>query len=83
MQQKQHVIGGLSPVLAGAWFLAFANDPQLGAVATPHGPVTYVQAIVVSVQTVEAMKQDEEQGRGDAELERLRQRNPLLVSARP
>jgi hypothetical protein len=63
-------------------FLVFANDPELGSVATTRGDITYLQAMAVGAETVEAIKRDEQEGRGDAELDRLMRSNPLLVTSR-
>ncbi|MEO7733407.1 MAG: suppressor of fused domain protein [Kofleriaceae bacterium] len=80
------------PFLAGEWwqgppnaspeFLVFSDDPELGHVSTAVGRVAYIQATVAVAETIEAMKRDELAARGDAELDRLRKTNPLLVSAR-
>jgi hypothetical protein len=63
-------------------FLIFADDPDLGTVTTPRGPVAYIQAMAVRAETIEAFKRDEQEQRGNVALDSLRQTNPRLVTAR-
>lgn len=60
--------------------LAFARDPELGTVTKAGGELTFLQAVGVTVETVESMKADEREKRGDATLDRLRRDSPLLVT---
>lgn len=60
--------------------LAFARDPELGAVSVRGREITFLQAVGVTAETVEGMKADERAGRGDATLEALQGRDPLLVT---
>lgn len=60
--------------------LAFARDPELGVVDVDGRPRLFLQAVLVGPETIDAMKQDERLGRGDATIDALRAADPLLVS---
>ena len=85
------------PLAAGHWWegapgvlaphtelrhLAFARDPELGAIATPKGELVFLQAVGISAELVESMKADEREKRGDATLATLAKERPLLVTDR-
>ena len=56
--------------------LAFTEDPRLGRIETPNGPVTFVQVVGVT----EAERARMAESGNDAVLDGLRQGNPLLVT---
>lgn len=59
----------------GLTCLAFAVDPALGRIETPHGEVTFVQAVGITAAERLTMETD-----GDAVLDALAAGNPLLVT---
>ncbi|HEV2890326.1 MAG TPA: suppressor of fused domain protein [Frankiaceae bacterium] len=59
----------------GLTCLAFVVDPRLGRIATPHGEVTFVQAVGITAAERQAMEDD-----ADAVLDALAAGNPLLVT---
>jgi len=63
--------------------LAFARDPELGVVAAPSGDVLFLQAVGVDEDTIQSMKNDENEGRGDDTLDALIAKDPLLVTDSP
>ena len=63
-------------------FVVFATDPQLGTLTTPEGTLTFLQVTSALAGTIEEMKRDQAEHRGDAELDRLLAADPLLVSTR-
>lgn len=58
----------------GLTCVAFAEDPELGRIETPHGEVTFVQVVGITVDELRAMAD------GDAVLDRLADDDPLLVT---
>ena len=56
--------------------VAFTDDPELGAIDTPHGRVRFVQLVGVTLDELEAMKDWSTEG----VLSLLEQRSPKLVT---
>ena len=59
----------------GLTCLAFAEDPLLGRTTTPHGEVTFVQVVGITLAEKQRMEADP-----DAALAALAKGNPLLVT---
>lgn len=58
--------------------LAFATDPILGKINTPHGQVEFLQGFGITAAELAQLKQD--RGTAEALVERHRVMNPLLIT---
>jgi suppressor of fused len=59
--------------------VVFVTDPEVAAITTDYGKVTFLQVVGVSPEAMERIKHDPERC-WDAEVAQLRRRNPLLVT---
>jgi Suppressor of fused protein (SUFU) len=59
--------------------LAFAIDPELGRMETPHGKVDFLQIVGLTGREFDALMEDKGEG-VPALLEKLRTGNPMLVT---
>jgi hypothetical protein len=71
---QAEITGGTPPTDLTA--VAFAEDPQLGTIATPNGSVTFVLAFGITRDELDRMKLS----RTDAVLDEFRTANPLLIT---
>lgn len=60
--------------------IAFAPDPQLGAIDTPHGRVEFLQMVGLMQEELDWLWQDPNTDRVEQLINRMREDNPLLIT---
>jgi hypothetical protein len=75
-----HHLNANGPIAAGVETLiegvTFAIDPELGEIETPHGHVTFLQVVGITLDELDAMKRWRSQG----VLDLMKKASPLLVT---
>ncbi|MBW8684181.1 suppressor of fused domain protein [Chitinophaga rhizophila] len=60
--------------------LAFAPDPELGTIKTPHGEVTFLQMVGLTSKEVERLLAKPQTGEVERLINEIREYNPLLIT---
>lgn len=60
--------------------LAFAPDPELGVIETPHGEVTFLQMVGLTTKEVERLLAHPKTGEVQRIIDEIRKDNPLLIT---
>ncbi|QIK60446.1 suppressor of fused domain protein [Dysgonomonas sp. HDW5A] len=60
--------------------VAFALDPELGTITTPHGKLSFLQMVGITSSELERLKANPKTSEVKALLDELRKDNPLLIT---